>query len=78
MTVAVKLMRARLEVLLYFLKGNAKASFYDLAKEPVMTRWLETRIKKEAWGERKTKDSICSLRQIKLLRKRSSDKFLHS
>ena len=58
MAVVAELMRARLEVLRYFLKGYAKACFYDLGKEPVMTRGLEVRIRKEAQGERKSEDSI--------------------
>lgn len=37
--VAELMIRARLEVLRYFLKEYAKASFYDLGKEPVMTSW---------------------------------------
>lgn len=77
MAVVAELIRASLEVLLYFLKGYTKTCFYDLGKESVMTRWLEVRIRKEAQGERRPEDSIRSLRQIKQLMTRSSEKFLH-
>lgn len=55
MAVVAELMRARLEILRYFLKGYAKACLYNLGKEPVMTSWLEVRIRKEAQGEENQK-----------------------